>query len=226
MRFGVRFYILLIAMALIGPGYAQNTDDTFKVYAVHIDRTQQEPLHGYGVYLGNGFVITAAHVIGGGDATKPQLRIAGQYLPTKVVKDGNLNDVDLTLLSVEVQHLPESLAQLHLPLCQTPHGTGTPVVVATPDGVARSYIMSPTLLPPHLPAKFRTVIRYVAETGNSGAGVIEANEKCLLGIISRKITVDQVKSVDGRRVIEPTDIAKYFVPASEIAKFIPSNVRF
>jgi len=227
-RFGVSLsaMALVMAMALAAPAHSQDADETLTAYAVHIDRTQQAPLNGYGVYLGNGFVVTAAHVIGGGDATKPQLKIAGQYIPTKVVKDGNLNDVDLTLLSVDVRHLPERLAKLHLPLCQTPRGTGTPVIVATPNGVARSYIMSPTLLPPDLPAKFRTVIRYVAETGNSGAGVIEANEKCLLGIISRKITVKQIKSVDGRRVTEPIDIAKYFVPASEIARFIPSEVRF
>src|SRR6476660_4513285 len=99
MRFAAHFYVGLIAAALAGPAHSQDADDALRLYAVHIDRTQQEPLHGYGMYLGNGFVITAAHVIGGGDATKPQVKIAGEYLRTEVVKDGNLNDVDLTLLS-------------------------------------------------------------------------------------------------------------------------------
>jgi hypothetical protein len=227
MYFATSFCLGLIAAALAGPAHSQDADDALRLYAVHIDRTQMQPLNGYGVYLGNGIVITAAHVVGGGDATKPQVKIAGEHLPTKVVKDGNLNDVDLTLLSVDERQLPESLASRHMPLCQNPHGTGEPVIVATPEAVARSYIMSPSLLPPDTPAKFRTVIRYVAETGNSGAGVFDANEKCLLGIISRKISLVQMRLVNGHVVREPVDdIAKYFVPASEIAKFIPPEVRF
>jgi len=227
MHFAAPFCLSLIAAALIaGPVHSEDGDDALRPYAIHIDRTQGEPLNGYGVYLGNGIAITAAHVVGGGDATKPQIKIAGERLPTKIVKDGHLSDVDLTILSVDTRQLPESLASRHMRLCENPHGTGEPVIVATPDGVARSYIMSPSLLPSDLPAKFRTVISYVAETGNSGAGVFDANQKCLLGIISRKISVVQIKQMNGQVVREPVDIAKYFVPASEIAKFMPADVRF
>ena len=227
MRLAVPFCLGLIAAAVFaGPVHSQDADDALRLYAVHIDRTQGKPLNGYGVYLGNGIAITAAHVVGGGDATKPQVKIAGERLPTKVVKDGDLNDVDLTVLSVDKNQLPESLASRHMRLCQNPHGTGEPVIVATPDGVARSYIMSPSLLPSDVSPKFRTVISYVAETGNSGAGVFDANEKCLLGIISRKISATQIKYMNGQAVRELVDIAKYFVPASEIAKFIPPDVRF
>ena len=227
MYFAAPFCLSLIAAALLaGPVHSEDADDALRPYAIHIDRTEGEPLNGYGVYLGNGIAITAAHVVGGGDATKPQIKIAGERLPTKVVKDGHFNDVDLTVLSIDTRQLPESLASRHMRLCENPHGTGEPVIVATPDGVARSYIMSPSLLPSDLPAKFRTVISYVAETGNSGAGVFDANEKCLLGIISRKISVIQIKQMNGQVVREPVDIAKYFVPASEIAKFMPADVRF
>jgi len=226
MGFATPFCIGLMAAVLASPAHSQDADDALKLYAVHIDRTQKQPLNGYGIYLGNGIVITAAHVVGGGDATKPQVKIGGEHLPTRVVKDGDLNDVDLTLLSVDERQLPGSFASRHMLLCQNPHGTGEPVIVATPEGVARSYIMSPSLLPPDTPAKFRTVIRYVAETGNSGAGVFHANEKCLVGIISRKISGIRISQMNGQIVKEPVDIAKYFVPASEIAKFIPPNVRF
>jgi hypothetical protein len=64
------------------------------------------------------------------------------------------------------------------------------------------------------------VISDVATTGNSGSGVFDAGQKCLLGIISRKISA----RADGES--EPKDIAKYFVPASTIAKFIPAEYRF
>jgi hypothetical protein len=226
MKVAIPFYLSLIATAVAGPAHSQDTDETLNHYAVHIDRTQMEPLNGYGVYLGNGFVITAAHVVGGGDATKPQIKIAGQRLPTKVIKDGNVNDVDLTLLSVDVHQLPESFASRHMPLCQNTPKAGEPVIVATPEGVARSYIMSPLQIPPSVPAKFRTVIRYIAETGNSGAGVFDAKEKCLLGIISRRISGVLNTPLERQRIQVPVNVAKYYVPVSEIAKFIPPDVRF
>jgi len=63
------------------------------------------------------------------------------------------------------------------------------------------------------------VISDVATTGNSGSGVFDAGQKCLLGIMSRKIfTRADAES-------EPKDIAKYFVPASTIGKFIPAEYR-
>lgn len=226
MKAAILFLVSVAAAAVTGSAYSQNTDEALRLYAVHIDRTQMTPLNGYGVYLGNGFVITAAHVVGGGDATKPQVKISGERLPTQVVKDGDLNDVDLTLLSVDVRQLPASLASVHLTLCQNPPGAGDPVIVATPEGVARSYVMSPSLLPATIPAKFRTVIRYIAETGNSGAGVFDAKAKCLLGIISRKISGVLHTPLEGQVIEVPVDIAKYYVPVSEIKKFMPPDIRF
>jgi hypothetical protein len=64
------------------------------------------------------------------------------------------------------------------------------------------------------------LISDVATTGNSGAGVFDAGSRCLLGIISRKISV-RLNGVD-----EQKDIAKYFVPASAIRAFIPANYPF
>jgi trypsin-like peptidase len=225
MKLAIRFLLSLAAATVAGSAYSQDTDDALQLYAVHIDRTQMTPLNGYGVYLGNGFVITAAHVVGGGDATKPQVKIGGERLPTRVVKDGDLNDVDLTLLSVDVRQLPASLASAHMPLCQNPPAAGESVIVATPEGVARSYIMSPSLLPATVPAKFRTV-RYIAETGNSGAGVFDAKAKCLLGIISRRISGVLHTPLEGQVIEVPVNVAKYYVPVSEIAKFIPPDIRF
>ena len=62
------------------------------------------------------------------------------------------------------------------------------------------------------------------EPGNFGTDVFDAKEKCLLGI--RKISAVQVKQVNGQLVREPVDIAKYFVPAFEIASFIAPDIRF
>jgi hypothetical protein len=45
------------------------------------------------------------------------------------------------------------------------------------------------MLPFSIPRKFSTLISDVATTGNSGSGVFDAGNKCLLGIMSRKIFV-------------------------------------
>jgi hypothetical protein len=83
--------------------------------------------------------------------------------------------------------------------------------------------MLPSLLPANVQKRFSTVISDVATTGNSGSGVFDAGQKCLLGIMSRKITV-RPNTADAES--EQKDIAKYFVPASIIRAFIPTEYRF
>src|ERR1700747_2817337 len=80
-------------------GRAQSGPADLKAFAVHVNRTPQQPWPGYGVYLGNGLILTAAHVAGNVAQTKPHVVIAGQDLPAALVKQGNLDRVDLTLLS-------------------------------------------------------------------------------------------------------------------------------
>jgi hypothetical protein len=83
--------------------------------------------------------------------------------------------------------LPVSMRMRRMPLCETPPWTGQPVIVAVPEGTARSRIMSPELLARDVQTRFPTVISDVATTGNSGSGVFDAGRKCLLGIMGRKI---------------------------------------
>jgi hypothetical protein len=71
--------------------------------------------------------------------------------------------------------------------------------------------------------RFPTAISDVTPSLNSGSGVFDAGQKCLLGIISRKITV---RLNSGAPESEQKDIAKYFVPASIIRAFIPPEYRF
>jgi hypothetical protein len=110
-----------------------------------------------------------------------------------------------------------------MPVCQRPPWVGQPVIVAIPEGTARSHIMSPQLLPAQYRTRFSTVISDVATTGNSGSGVFDAATKCLLGIMSRKI---MVRPNDGDPKSELKDLAKYFVPAATITTFIPSQYHF
>ena len=111
-----------------------------------------------------------------------------------------------------------------MPLCEKPSYPGEAVVVATPEGTARSHIVPASVAPAPYRSRFSTLIGDVATTGNSGSGVFDALNQCLLGIISRKISVGRPArfGAPGHMI----DIAKYFVPADEIRAFIPNGVTF
>ena len=223
---------LLMAMCLAAPLYAQDQDDfadldaSLKIFAVHVVKTTpfQKPFTGYGIYLGHGGVITAAHVIGRfGFLKNPRVLIAGQDLPAEIIKEGSLAGTDLTLLSVDEATLPMSLRLRRNPLCKRFPLAGEDVVIATPERVRRAQIISPDQILPRYRKRFNTLISQVA---GSGSGIFDAAKGCLLGIISRKITKFDYRKVCGRWLFVPDGEAGYFVPASDIADFIPAEYRF
>jgi hypothetical protein len=227
MRFATTLcFSFVAAVALAGPTHSQDDDDSLRIYGVHIDQTPKQASIGEGIYLGRGIVITAAHVAGLGFWRRPRVEVDGQDLPTKILKDGHFHNVDITLLSVDERQLPVSLGLRRTTLCQNVPWVGEEVIVVNRESAARAHVISPYLLPPGLSAKFHSVIDYDTRTGDSGSGVFDANKKCLLGIISGKIWRYQIREADGHLISEPHDIAKYFVPASAIADFIPPEVRF
>jgi S1-C subfamily serine protease len=207
------------------PVRAQSDHAELTALAVHINHTPQQPWPGYGIYLGNGLILTASHVAGDFAQTKPHVVIAGQDLPAALVKQGSLDSVDLTILSIDGTKLPVSLQMRRTPLCEHPPFAGERVVVAIPEGTAPSRILPRQAIPADLRGRFDTAIADVATTGNSGSGVFDAGDLCLLGIMSRKISVTSRPLIVGAPA-RTTDIAKYFVPAAQIKAFIPSNVSF
>jgi len=217
----IRFCFVAAALAPLACLHAEPADDSLRIYAVNIIQDPPQSWTGYGIYLGRGMVITAAHVVGTAARTKPSVRIAGMDLPAHAVKEGT--QVDLTLLSIDEQKLPIYLQMRRMPLCEKAPWPGERVIVAVPEGTARSHVMSPQLLPISMRRRLPTVISDVAITGNSGSGVFDAGNKCLLGIMSRKIYVP-ANSADPES--KERDIAKYFVPASTIRAFIPTEYRF
>jgi hypothetical protein len=202
-----------------------SSDGDLKMFAVHINRTPPQAWPGYGVYLGNGLVLTAAHVPGNFAETNPHVLIAGQDLPGSLVKEGTLGTVDLTLMSIEATKLPVRLRMIRMPLCEKAPFAGESVVVAIPEGTARSHVLPPVALPPDLRGRFDTAIGDVATTGNSGSGVFDAWKQCLLGIISRKISVTRLGTGIGAAP-KTQDIAKYFIPVHDIKLFMPAAVSF
>ena len=221
---GVGFTALAVALTLV-PARAQSDPAGLTALTVHINRTPKQSWPGYGIYLGNGLILTAAHVAGDVAETKPHVVIAGQDLRATLVKQGSLDSIDLTLLSIDGTKLPVGLQMRRTPLCEHPPFAGERVVVAIPEGTAPSRILPRQAIPADLRGRFDTAIADVASTGNSGSGVFDARDLCLLGIMSRKISVGLRPFTVGAPP-RTVDIAKYFVPAAQIKAFIPQNVSF
>jgi len=215
---------VIVLTVLVRSAWAQNLDDSLLAYAVNVHRTPMQTWGpGYGIYLGKGLFITAAHVVGRAWITRPKVVVAGLEYPTRVIKEGSFEGTDLTLMSIEESLLPMRLRLRRTALCKEPPWPGEQVVTVVPEGAVRSHIIAPERLPIEA-RKFSTVIADVARTGNSGSGVFDAQRRCLLGIMSRKISESRTRPDTGKT--ETHDIAKYFVPASEIAAFLPSDLRF
>src|SRR5882724_352040 len=208
-------FILFLVFAVPGLGYAAGPDDSLLAYSVGVNG-------GAGIYLGKGLVLSVAHVVGGGILNKPKVIIAGQTLIATVIKESPFEQLDLVLLEVNEEGLPVSLRLRRIPLCQGQPWPGQEVVSLSAQGPVRSRVLSPKGLPAGV-KKFSTVIRDVATTGNSGSGVFDAQRKCLLGIMSRKISHVGVQKATGTKTT--MDIAKYFVPAAIIAEFMPAQLR-
>lgn len=202
-------------VALPSFGWAAGPDDSLLPYAVGVNG-------GAGIYLGNGLVLSVAHVVGGGIVNKPKVIIAGRTLTATVVKASPFEQLDLALLEINEEGLPVGLRLRRIPLCQGQPWPGEEVVSLSAQGPVRSRVLSPKGLPSGV-KKFSTVIRDVANTGNSGSGVFDAQRKCLLGIMSRKISQVGVQKTTLTKTTK--DIAKYFVPAATIADFMPARLR-
>jgi hypothetical protein len=206
---------------------AQSSDDDLEVYAVNVVKTPpfEKQITGYGIYLGHGMIITAAHVVGHWPAlTDPRVLIAGEDLPAKVIKEGSFEQTDLALLSVDKERLPVSLRLRRNPLCKEAPVVGTNVVIVYPERTVRSRIISPFMIAPQYQTRFGTSL--INEAEGSGSGVFHADRRCLLGIISSKITKFKYRKVNGRIFIGDNGFAGHFVPASAIADFIPPELRF
>ena len=165
---------------------------------------------GAGVYLGNGLVITAAHVAG---ANTRGVRIGGLNVPARLVKTGSFPDLDLSLIFMNKGkfRIVGMSAECRSVKNSRP---GAPVIIAALQGITRTSIASPTLIPPEYRTKFSTLISDESTQGKSGSGVFDTEGKCLLGILSLKFTNE----------IDHKDYASYFVPASTIQSFIPVGI--
>jgi hypothetical protein len=222
---------LIIAAVLLASAsaHAQSSDDDLRVYAVGVSKAGPFiwPFSGYGVYLGESVIITAAHVVGHWPLfTNPTIIIGGREVQAKVIKKGAFPQLDLAQLSVEQSSLPVSLRLRRNPLCKEQPDIGTNVVVVYPEQTVRSQIISPRAIAPQYRSQFGTLI---SERQVSGSGVFDADKKCLLGIMSAALARDSpMDAAMTPYSFQTTGDARvgYFVPASTIASFLPAHYRF
>ena len=203
-----------------------NPDESLKVYAVNVFHSTplENTIIGGGVYLGNGLIITASHVVGNWPIFQnPRVLIAGQDLAAHVIKEGSVETVDLALLSVDKSRIPVSLQLRRNPICKGPLNVGSSVLVVSPKRLTPSRTISPMEIAPQYRARFGSLID---EPEGSGSGVFDIRRKCLLGIVSRKVEKFGYRPVQRGIAREPTGFAGYFVSAQKIDAFIPRGLHF
>lgn len=211
---------------LLAPALAANPDASLQAYAVGVYHMAvfKRSVVGYGIYLGNGFILTASHVVGRWPIFQdPKVLIAGQELAAGVVREGTPEGLDLALLSIDPSHLPMVLRMRHLRICPRPVSFGTQVVVVGPKQISHLQILSPLLIAPEYRARYGSLI---SKAEGSGSGVFPAARKCLLGIVSREVSRMGIRRQGGHTIIGPAGFAGYFVPASKITTFIAATVKF
>ena len=117
-----------------------------RIYAVHIIRVPKESWTGYGVYLGNGVVVTAAHVAGSSLFHKVRVEIAGRDLPRcpkgRPISRRGLDGPFCGRAAASGQPATSPNEG-----CKDPPSPGEEVIVAIPEGIARSHVISPSVLP-------------------------------------------------------------------------------
>jgi hypothetical protein len=215
----------LIIIQMLGVANAQAPgDDSLRIYAVNVAKTRpfKDEAIGYGIYLGQGTVLTAAHVVGHWPFfTRPRVLVAGLDLPAKVLKNALNEQTDLALLAVDEARLPVSLRLRRNPLCHRPPMLGMEVIDVVPERTSRTRIISALSISPALRNNFDTLVDNVEV---SGSGIFDAQRKCLLGIASAKVVKFKNQMQNGHVVYIPAGFAGYFVSAAKIAKFLPENL--
>jgi hypothetical protein len=210
----IAIWLILVGLPPISVFAEDSTDAALQFYAVQVLHTSEQSPAGAGIYLGKGLVITAAHITG---SNQIGVRFDGVSVPARVLKRGALQKIDLALYAVRENDLPTAYRSLSLPLCETPPQADAPVIVVTPPvftstPVTHSRMLSTSMLTLIDSNRWPTIISDVETDGRSGSGVFDSQSKCLLGILSAKLNLNNNNTHKA--------IGTYFVSASVIRPFV------
>lgn len=192
---------------------------------------------GSGVWLGNGKVLTAAHLfMGRKDGASVDVIIHRHTLTGTLLSHGDFGTFDLALIEVPLEEIPKDVAAIPFPaLCNCNEVIGAQLYV-----VAHDQSHETTASPEHaIQDKGRlwsTATTATLSHGVSGAGVFDARTGCLAGIVSRSVSDWHItfNADENRKCIQaivenangPPDITcefdapTLFVPATRISEFL------
>ena len=219
--FGLTFFTI--------PSIGRAADDGFEVYAATILNISpfRSRVIGYGIYLGQGAVLTVAHVVGRWTLLEsPKVSIAGKEVSAQIIKKGAFPKLDLALLVMDGGGLPLSLRLRQNPLCKAPLPSGTDVAIVSADQSVRSRTVPIDTVASKYWGQFGTL---VSEPHWSGSGVFDVGKRCLVGIMSAAVPKAFTYRTEPAQASLTTTwdrSAGYFVPAAVISSFIPSHLRF
>ncbi len=172
---------------------------------------------GSGVLIGDGMVLTAAHVI----AVNPQDPKVTVYIDNRrvdglVAYSGQADHLDLALIKVDPMALPPTRRGLEsVSPCSRNPGPAQPFVVAWMGKTSQET----TLLradPPKDGAdhgRYSTMLAAGHPKGASGGGVFDPQQGCLAGIMV-------ADGVFGTEIVGVPHEVTVFLPASDIASFL------
>jgi len=180
---------------------------------VEIQKSAGDTVHfarGSGVYLGNGLVLTAAHVLALADPANPNATVSldGWQTGAKLVATGQ-NGLDLALLKIDPAELSRARREMKpLDICTIGTVPDQSVLVAAQGQVSTSKTVGGPINAPNLKGDWTSLLAGAYTEGASGGGVLDALKGCLAGII--------IVEWSGKSGLAMTQ----FVPAAQITPFL------
>jgi hypothetical protein len=173
-------------------------------------------MHGSGVYLGDGLVLTAGHAvhINPSDPTVV-IRLDGRLFTGTVVRDGQAENVDLALVKIPAESLPaQRRTQPQVAVCKSNPPPKQPVTVVSQETVtAATTVPSAVTSDLQNTGTWTDLLSTGYHEGSSGGGVFDKDQGCLWGIIRIELSG---RTKDTGRDLDLTA----FVPATKIASFL------
>lgn len=163
---------------------------------------------GSGIFLGDGLILTAAHVIAPDPkVTKVSVILDGWRTDAQLLAKAP-GGVDLALLKIAPDEI--SLLRRQLPpvaLCAGGMTPNQPVIVAAQGNVTLSRTVGAPVRSNTLNGDWRTILATGYSHGASGGGVFDAQQGCLAGILIIEAVGDGVELTE-------------FLPSDKIAAFV------
>jgi S1-C subfamily serine protease len=206
-----RLALLCALVAAAAPALAEPPDAALVgALGVQIEKPAGDHVHfsqGSGVYLGDGLVLTAAHVVKV-DPANPvsSVILDGWKTEARLVATGD--GLDLALLKIDPGDLSRQRREMkRIETCPADTAANQSVVVAALGTVTLSKTVGFPINAPALKGDWTNILATGYGHGASGGGLFDAAKGCLAGIVVIEATAPGVALTE-------------FVPAPQIAGFL------